>query len=103
MRRDRGQVDCFQSATAEAYVSGDGLTFTIVSIRFAIVVITSVSNVLHLAVAIIRASRTSITVSITTIVVAFAAVVFTRRVVASGASRGGWSTSTAWRALTTAT
>jgi hypothetical protein len=61
----------------------DSLTFTIVSVRLAIVVITSISNVLHLAVAIIRASGTSIAVSITTIVIAFAAVVFTRRVVAS--------------------
>ena len=79
------------------------LYFTVIAIGLTIVVVAAISNILHLAIAVFRASRSKVTVSITTIVVTLAAVVFSWGVIGSAATRGGWSSSTAGRTLSTAT
>lgn len=78
-------------------------TFAVIAVGLAIVVIAAISNIFHFTIAVFRASGAEITVSVTSVVVALTTVVFPRRIIASAATGGRGSSSTAGRALTAAT
>ena len=88
--------------TSKEWLNGP-LTFAVVSVSIvlAIIVVTTVTNILHLAIPVIRASG-AVTIA-TSVVIALTTAVFAGRIIAAASTGRGWCTSSTGRSFSTAT
>ncbi len=92
----------FYSISMISLLDQHNITFVSLAIGpvLAVVIVAAITDIFHLTISVIRASRA---VTVTSLVVTVTTIILSRRVIAAAATRWRWRTSTSRRTLTTTT